>query len=111
MKLKEKLTSHVAVCPRCAKKLRVPVKPGKRLRVCCSGCELEFDISFKSPLLEIFQFNPSLSLKENGLMSIKRYAALPDQVRRRVMLLFLFTGLLLFSILAAVVFLSLRSFV
>lgn len=108
MKLTEKLSTHVAVCPRCAKKLRVPIKPGKRLRVCCSGCELEFDISFKSPLLEIFQFNPSLSLKENGLMSLKRYATLPDPIRRRVMLLFVFVAFFFFSALAGLLYLILR---
>lgn len=107
MKLAQKLSTHIAVCPRCTKKLRVPIKPGKRLRINCAGCGLEFDISFKNPFLEIFQFNPSLGLKENLIMSLKRYGALEQKVRLRVMLVMLSLALLALSSMGALVYLLL----
>ena len=106
MKLSQKLSTHIAVCPRCSKKLRVPIKPGKTLRLSCAGCDLEFDISFKNPFLEVFQFNPSLSLKENLIMSLKRYGALPDQVRTKLMLILVASSMLVLSLLAGVVFIA-----
>lgn len=98
--LKKKLTSHVAVCQRCQKKLRVPVKPGKTLQVECVGCGLTFHVSFKNPFIEVFQYNPALSMKENLSLSLKRYGQLPSSVRLKMM--FIFCAMVLFIILIAI---------
>lgn len=43
----KRLTHRIVKCQRCHKKLRLPIKFGKILRVDCSGCGLTFDVSYK----------------------------------------------------------------
>ena len=51
--IKSKITSTISKkqlsCPHCGQKLSVPVKMGKTLRITCSRCSTQFDISFKMP--------------------------------------------------------------
>lgn len=86
-KLKSKMRSQVVSCQRCSKRLRIPIKPGKRLSIECAGCGLEFVVSFKNPIYEVFQFDPKLGLKANLSQSVRRYAQLPDNVRVKFMAL------------------------
>ena len=60
-----KLTKKVFRCPQCSQKLRVPIRPGKVLRVSCHKCHAQFDVSFKSPFLSLFQWEKGRTLKYN----------------------------------------------
>lgn len=102
--IKKKLTTQVVNCQRCSKRLRVPIKPGKRLSIECAGCGLEFVISFKNPAYEVFQFHPHLGLKGNLTQAAHRYAQLPDNVRLKFMALMCCFVLFFVLVSGAVVF-------
>lgn len=71
------LTKKVFRCPQCHQKLRVPIKPGKTLRVTCNKCKVQFDVAFKSPLFELLQWEKGRTLKYN-LEGLKlRFKAMP----------------------------------
>ncbi|TNF27428.1 MAG: hypothetical protein EP319_11605 [Deltaproteobacteria bacterium] len=52
----DKLTKKVFPCPSCQKKLRVPIRMGKTLMVSCPKCTTSFNIQFKNPWSEFFQW-------------------------------------------------------
>lgn len=64
-------------CPQCTQKLRVPIRPGKNLRVTCQKCHAQFEISFKSPLLELFQWEKGRTFKYNLEGFKLRFRAMP----------------------------------
>ena len=43
------LLKKVIVCPNCGQRSRVPIKPGKVLRVTCPSCANIFEIKFDMP--------------------------------------------------------------
>ena len=47
------LTKRIIVCPNCGKRSRVPIKPGKVLRVVCPSCQQGFEIKFENPINSI----------------------------------------------------------
>lgn len=77
MKLFKNIGKRIVACPSCQKKLRVPVKPGKTLRISCSRCNSQFDIKFTSPIMELFQWYPGLSLSHNVKSFFIRLKGLP----------------------------------
>lgn len=76
-KIFNKINKKVISCPQCKQKLRVPIKIGKVIRVKCFKCSAQFDLNFKSPLLELFQWYPGLSFKYNLKSFFLRIKALP----------------------------------
>ena len=48
MGLLNSLRYRIVKCPRCTGKLRLPIRPGKVLRVTCSHCSQEFDANFRT---------------------------------------------------------------
>lgn len=60
-----RFSKKVFRCPQCSQKLRVPIRPGKTLRVTCQKCHAQFDVSFKSPLFELFKWEKGRTLKYN----------------------------------------------
>ena len=52
----------VIVCPSCGQRSRVPVKPGKTLRITCPNCQNKFEILFDTPMdsLKKIKTNPQL---------------------------------------------------
>ena len=51
-----KLTKKVMSCPSCQKRIRIPIKVGKTLRVTCPSCHTMFDISFKNNIFTMAQY-------------------------------------------------------
>ena len=68
-----KFSRRVFACQSCHKKLRVPVKPGKRLSVQCPRCGHQNLIHFKVPFIELFQWRSGMSLKQNLVDFHKRF--------------------------------------
>jgi len=102
--MKKHMSSQVIPCKRCSKRLRVPIKPGKRLSVECAGCGLEFIVSFKSPFYEVFQFDGKKSLGDNLKQSLRRYGQLPDNARLKLMALVCLFTLFVLVLLGGLVF-------
>ena len=61
---------RIIVCPRCKKRLRIPIKKGKPIRITCPQCSTLFDVSFINPFTEVFQWKKSLGIIHN-LKNIK----------------------------------------
>ena len=82
-------------CPSCKQQLRLPIRPGKTLRIRCSRCQVYFDVNFQSPLLNLFQWNKSLSWRSNLQSIYYRFKLLPTLAKWSTYLLLIF--LILFS--------------
>jgi hypothetical protein len=80
-KFKNKVTKKVFSCPSCSKSLRVPVKPGKTLMVTCSGCQGQIQLSFKSPITELFKWEKGRELSYNLRMFSWRLKSLPASLK------------------------------
>ena len=80
-KLKNKITKKTFSCPNCAKSLRVPVRPGKTLKVSCPKCQGEIMLSFKSPLSDFFSWEKGRTITYNLRMFSWRFKALPIQIK------------------------------
>lgn len=80
-KLKNKVTKKVFSCPSCSKSLRVPIKPGKTLMVTCSRCQGQIQLSFKSPITELFQWEKGRELSYNLRMFRWRLGNLPFSMK------------------------------
>ncbi len=88
MGFKDHFLKKVVSCPSCSQKLRIPIKRGKRLRVTCSRCHCQFDISFASPLVQLFKWYSGRGFKYNAKSFLLRLKALP--LRSLLILLILF---------------------
>ena len=68
------LLKKIIVCPACGQRSRVPIKPGKVLRVTCPSCNNIFEIKFESskPNLNSFNF-------ESMINNLKNFPNLPIQ--------------------------------
>lgn len=102
-KLKSKITKKVFLCPSCSKSLRVPIRPGKTLKVSCPGCHGEVMLSFKSPFSELFSWEKGRTMTYNLRMFSWRFRALPIQTKlglsvQLIMIIFLFKGALSWGI-------------
>lgn len=80
-KFKNKVTKKVFSCPSCSKSLRVPIRPGKTLMVTCSRCQGQIQLSFKSPITELFQWEKGRELSYNLRMLSWRLKSLPVSIK------------------------------
>lgn len=81
------LSKRVVSCPSCSKRLRIPVRPGKTLRVSCPGCISKFEIQFKTPFSGSVFWDKKRSFSYN-LNSLKLKAlALPKKTKLMVIFL------------------------
>jgi len=85
-KFKDKFTKKVFACPNCSKQLRVPIKPGKVLMVTCSRCSGQIQLSFKSPLSELFSWEKGRPFSYNFRMFRWRLKGLPTQFKISLLL-------------------------
>ena len=69
--LSDKLTKRIIYCPSCQRKIRVPVKPGKTLRVTCPSCYCMFDISYKKKFFLLSQQKLFIKKFKQNLLSLK----------------------------------------
>ena len=60
-----RLTKKTFDCPQCGQRLRVPIRPGKTLRVNCVRCPSMVYIDFRLPFIEVFKWQSGKSLKQN----------------------------------------------
>lgn len=101
-----KLTKKVFRCPQCSQKLRVPIRPGKTLRVTCNKCFIQFDVSFKNPFLELFQWERGRTLKYNleGLRLRFKAMTFGDKINAlmTIFIIILFLNLLVLGALSAI---------
>ncbi len=81
-----KLTRKTFHCPQCRQMLRVPVRPGKRLRVSCPRCLCETQVHFQAPLIETFCWKKGLGLKQNLIHFHNRFWNLPLNSKVQVVL-------------------------
>lgn len=80
-KFKNKVTKKVFSCPSCSKSLRVPIRPGKTLMVTCSRCQGQIQLSFKSPVTELFKWEKGRALSYNLRMFLWRLKSLPISLK------------------------------
>ncbi len=80
-KFKNKVTKKVFTCPSCSKSLRVPIRPGKTLMVTCSRCQGQIQLSFKSPVTELFKWEKGRTLTYNFKMLGWRLKSLPISIK------------------------------
>lgn len=80
-KLKNKVTKKVFSCPSCSKSLRVPIRPGKTLMATCSRCQGQIQLSFKSPVTELFQWERGRGAAYNFRMFSWRLKSLPLMIK------------------------------
>lgn len=64
-------------CPSCGQRSRVPVKPGKVLRITCPSCNTLFEIKFDSPLNNLRNLNNFRF--DNIIDQLKQFPKLPFQ--------------------------------
>ena len=69
--LSEKFTKRVMACPSCQRKIRIPVRPGKTLRVTCPSCLCMFDVSFKNKFFSGSQQSLFIGIIKQKLLSLK----------------------------------------
>jgi hypothetical protein len=80
-------TNHKEIdCPSCRRKLRVPLKPGKMLRITCPGCKSQFEISFKNPILDMFNWNVDKTFSENIKYIFKNFKIIPMRGKLTILL-------------------------
>jgi hypothetical protein len=82
-------------CPSCGQRSRVPVKPGKVLRITCPSCNTLFEIKFDSPLNNLS--NLSNFRFENIIDQLKQFPKLPFQKKLTYILALFFAISLLKS--------------
>ena len=99
-KFKNKLTKKTFACPSCSKQMRVPIKPGKVLMVTCPRCQGQIQLSFKSPLSELFQWEKGRTFSYNLRMLSWRFKSLPFQFKISMVLQIVLLGLLIQWLLA-----------
>ena len=89
------LTKKTFRCPQCSQKLRVPIKPGRTLRVNCVRCQSVTLIDFRIPLIEVFKWQSGKSLKQNLFDIHHRFWSLPLSARFSILLWIFLLALLL----------------
>lgn len=92
MAILDKFTKKVFLCPSCQKKLRVPIRMGKTLMVNCPKCSTSFNVQFKNPWSDLFQWYKGRGFLFNLKSFYYRFKLLP--LGTRVMMI-LIVGLLL----------------
>ena len=68
MKLKN-ILKKIVPCPHCGVRSRVPIKPGKCIKITCPSCKHHFEIMFQSPL-EKLKFNPFKNKSHHNWMPL-----------------------------------------
>lgn len=81
-----RLTRKTFDCPQCGQKLRVPIRPGKTLRVNCVRCPGSVYIDFKVPFIEVFRWQSGKSLKQNLVDMHHRFWNLPLQHKIHILI-------------------------
>jgi hypothetical protein len=84
-----KLTKKIFSCPQCTQKLRIPIKPGKTLRITCHKCKAQFDVNFKSPIFDLLSWEKGRTLKYNIEGFKLRFKAMPIKEKVGIFLSFL----------------------
>lgn len=88
-RFKNRFSKKIVGCPNCAQKLRFPIRPGKVLRVSCNSCHVQFDVNFKSPVSEVFQWSKGYSMAHNMRFMMTRFKSLPMNAKASVFLFLL----------------------
>ncbi len=94
-----KLTRKTFNCPQCGQRLRVPIRPGKTLRVSCVRCPAEVLMDFRVPFIEVFKWQSGKSLKQNLVDMHHRFWNMPLQHKIHVLLWILILALFIDSLL------------
>ena len=90
-------------CPRCRKKVLVPAKAGKTIRVTCSNCRSVFELRFTTPFSEIFQWKKSKGLAFNLKATAQRFGALPRNAKISLSIFAVVLFVLVYLIVAGIV--------
>jgi hypothetical protein len=80
-------SKKIVVCPSCQAKSRVPIRPNKTLEVSCPSCHCQFQIQFKSPLLDFFSWYKGKGLVYNLKSFRYRYKLLSFGTRLKIFIL------------------------
>jgi hypothetical protein len=104
-----KLTKKTFNCPTCGQKLRVPIRPGKSLRVSCFRCPGQVILDFRIPFIELFRWQSGKSLKLNLGDIHHRFWNMPLQQKIHVFL-WLFVITMMLDGLISLLFTSLSQF-
>ena len=86
----DRITKKIFPCPSCSKKLRVPIRMGKTLMITCPKCTTAFNVEFKNPWADLFQWYKGRGFLFNLKSFYYRFKLLPFGTR--VMMIIL-TGL------------------
>jgi len=94
----DKITKKIFSCPSCSKKLRVPIRMGKTLMITCPKCSTAFNVQFKNPWSDLFQWYKGRGFLFNLKSFYYRFKLLPLGTRVMMILLIgltlqLFVGL------------------
>lgn len=81
-----RLTKRTFDCPQCGQKLRVPIRPGKTLRVNCVRCPGQTYVDFRIPFIEVFKWQSGKSLKQNLVDMHHRFWNLPLQHKINILI-------------------------
>lgn len=86
-------------CPRCATLLRYPIKSNTTLRITCPKCHSQFDITFRNPFKEVFNWQKGNGFLPNMRGIKNRFWQLPRHTRTSMFIFFtmiIITSLLMF---------------
>ena len=81
-----RITKKTFDCPQCGQRLRVPIRPGKTLRVNCVRCPGMVYIDFRLPFIEVFKWQSGKSLKQNLGDMHHRFWNLPLQHKIHILI-------------------------
>ena len=81
------MAKKVVVCPSCARKSRVPIKPNKTLEITCPGCHALFQVQFKNALTDFFTWYKGKGLLYNLKSYHYRYKLLPFGTRLKIFII------------------------
>ena len=81
-----KLSRKTFSCPQCGQRLRVPIRPGKTLRVNCVRCPSAVLLDFRIPFIEVFRWQSGKSLKQNLVDMHHRFWNMPVASKIQILL-------------------------
>lgn len=90
-----KLTRKTFSCPQCGQRLRVPIRPGKTLRVNCSRCPSAVLLDFRIPFIEVFRWQSGKSLKLNLIDMHHRFWNMPMAAKIQILIWLMVLALML----------------
>ena len=85
------LTKKIINCPSCSQKMRVPIKPGKTLKISCPSCKAAFEIRYMNPVRDLLQWNRSKNLRQNIVEIRTHFKQLPVRAKWSIYVFFILT--------------------